>query len=427
MSEHLDAYVYDITAVELISSTASPVNIKFMVHDLNIYESVFNNVVSGDMILWDSVNLLSEKSLHGNEYLMIRFSKNDLEPIEKYFRIYKISNVKMRNLTTMEYTIHFCSEEFVLNQQRRISKSYQNVTNDQIILDILQSYLGVQTEKIVGMDRTVITQNVIIPNMKPFEAINWLASFSLKSSSKTAFSSAFLFFENVKGFQFKSLSSLYETPSVKTLKIAAKNVIDEAQTDYTNFFIADKVEFPQYFDILKTIASGGYSSSMLAMNLLGREHAVIGYDSVVGNFDSLNEHIPYNDATNRFGQTVRDGTSYIRYFPTFQGALVDDWLLQKASQLAQLNNMQMTIQIPGDPQLTTGSVIEVDYPYIQPIDAPEKTEKDEIKSGRYLITGLRHRIIDSVYINYLELCKDSNLSKMPGSINSQKLELAKKS
>jgi len=191
--------------------------------------------------------------------------------------------------------------------------------------------------------------------------------------------------------------------------------------------VADRLEMPQIYDILKTISTGGYSSKMLAMNLTGQEHATLRYDSVKGNFDQLNKFIPYNDARNRFDETLTDGSTYLRYFPTFQGALVDDWLLQRASQFALLNNMQMNIQIPGDPELRTGSTIEIDFPFIQPIDAPTKTEEDGLKSGKYLITGVRHRIIDSVYINYLELCKDSNKVTVPGAIKSTKYEVAKKS
>lgn len=418
-----DTFGYDITAIELISSTGGVVNIKFMVQDFNLYESVFNSVLSGDMYIWDGQNILTDFDLHGNEYLMIRFEKTDLEPIEKYFRIYKISSVKFRNLNSFEYNIHFCSEEFILNQQKRISKSYKNVKNHEIVMDILENQLKVDSKKISDIEDTVIEQSLIVPNLKPLEAINWLSSFSLNEK----LSAAYLFYENLGGFVYKSLASMYETEPIKKLNINPKNVIGEADKSIQNTAIPDKIEMPQIFDILKTVSMGGYSSKMLAMNLVGQEHATLRYDSVKGNFDQLNKFIPYNDARNRFDETLTDGSTYLRYFPTFQGALVDDWLLQRASQLALLNNMQMTIQLPGDPELRAGLVIEIDFPFIQPIDAPFKTEEDGMKSGRYLITGVRHRIIDSVYICYLELCKDSNKSSVQGPSKTTKYEIAKKS
>jgi hypothetical protein len=417
-----DTFNYDITAVELISSTGSATNIKFMVQDFNLYESIFNTVLSGDLYIWDGNNILTDYDLHGNEYLMVRFQKSDLPPIEKYFRIYKISNVKFRNLNSFEYLIHFCSEEFVINQQKRISKSYKNVKNHEIIKDILENQLRVDTKKILDIEETVIQQNLIVPNLKPFEAINWITSFALNKK----LSAAFLFYENLGGFVCKSLAGMYDSKPLKKLQINPKNVLTDKDTSIDNTFVADRLEMPQIYDILKTISTGGYSSKMLAMNLTGQEHATLRYDSVKGNFDQLNKFIPYNDARNRFNETLTDGSTYLRYFPTFQGALVDDWLLQRASQFALLNNMQMNIQIPGDPELKTGSTIEIDFPFIQPIDAPTKTEEDGLKSGKYLITGVRHRIIDSVYINYLELCKDSNKTSVSGAIKSTKYELAKK-
>lgn len=418
-----DTFGYDITAIELISSTGGVVNIKFMVQDFNLYESVFNSVLSGDLYIWDGQNILTDFDLHGNEYLMVRFEKTDLEPIEKYFRIYKISSVKFRNLNSFEYNIHFCSEEFILNQQKRISKSYKNVKNHEIVMDILENQLKVDSEKISDIEDTVIEQSLIVPNLKPLEAINWLSSFSLNEK----LSAAYLFYENLGGFVYKSLASMYEAEPIKKLNINPKNVIGEADKTIQNTAIPDKIEMPQIFDILKTVSMGGYSSKMLAMNLVGQEHATLRYDSVKGNFDQLNKFIPYNDARNRFDETLTDGSTYLRYFPTFQGALVDDWLLQRASQLALLNNMQMNIQLPGDPELRAGLVIEIDFPFIQPIDAPFKTEEDGMKSGRYLITGVRHRIKDSVYICYLELCKDSNKSSVQGPSKTTKYEIAKKS
>jgi hypothetical protein len=422
MSDNLDPFAYDITAIELVSSTGYTTNIKFMVQDFNLYESIFNAVVSGDMRVWDGNNILTDFSLHGNEYLIVRFTKADLRPIEKYFRIYKISNVSMRNLNTFEYMIYFCSEEFILNQQKRISKSYKNITNSQIVEDILTTYLSINEKKIVNIEETVLPQSLIIPNLKPFEAINWISTFSLNSK----LSSAFVFYENIEGFNFRSLASMFQEEAVKKLQVTAKNVQTEEDKNYTNTFTPDRYEFPQLFDILKTISTGGYSSQMLAINPLGREHATLRYDSVEGNFDQLNKFIPYNDATNRFNETLTDGSTYLRYFPTFQGALVDDWLLQRASQFSLLNSMQMNIQIPGDPELRSGSVIDIEFPFFQPIDAPSKTEEDGLKSGKYLITGIRHRIIDSLYISYLELSKDSNKAPIAGAVNSTKFELAKK-
>lgn len=421
-----DTFAYDITAIEIISSTGSALNIKFMVQDFNIYESIFNGAISGDMHIWDGQNILSSYSLHGNEFIMVRFQKggDENDPIEKYYRIYKITNARLRNLNSFEYTIHFCSEEFILNQQKRISKSYQNIVNSDIVNDILENELRVDPNKIAEIEETVNQQNLIVPGMKPFETINWLSSFSLNSK----LSAAYLFFENLKGYNFRSLASMYSQDSIKKLQINPKNVLGPDQKEPNdNTFVADRLEFPQLFDILKTISTGGYSSKMVALNLLGQEHATLRYDSVKGNFDQLNKFIPYNNAKNRFNETLTDGSTYFRYFPTFQGGLVDDWMLQRASQFALLNNMRMNIQIPGDLELFTGGIIELDFPFIQPIDAPSKTEQDLLKSGKYLITGIRHRIVDSVYINYLELCKDSNKETVPGASNSTKYQLASKS
>jgi hypothetical protein len=163
---------FTFTTATLVNSSGAAIDIKFMIQDMNVYEDIFSSVITGDILVRDAHNIVDVMSLCGNEYLHIAFETPTLKPFDKYFRVYKISNLNMRNLNSYEYTMHFCSDEFVINQQIRISKSYSNMTNDNIVQDILKNKLKVPTEKISFIEETKGIQNIIVPNMKPFEAIN---------------------------------------------------------------------------------------------------------------------------------------------------------------------------------------------------------------------------------------------------------------
>jgi len=203
MATNIETTIFDIVSISIISPSIGTVELKdfkFIVEDFNIYESIFNSVVSGHIIIKDASNQLSKLCLSGTEFIYINFLKDENSaPYEKTFRIYKISDVTLKNnTTTVTYRIDFCSEEFILDHQIRISKSYRGFYNVQIAADILVNYLGVNPEKIILEQTLVPHDDFIIPNLKPFEAMNMLAAFSFNNN----LTSAFLFFETVSGYKF---------------------------------------------------------------------------------------------------------------------------------------------------------------------------------------------------------------------------------
>ncbi len=410
----IETTIYDIVSITVVSPTSglTPIkDLKFIVQDFNIHESIYNSTVSGDITIKDSNNELTKLALCGNEYLYIEFKKDEgAAPYSKFFRIYKVSDVSLHNFSTYIYKIHFASEEFVLNQQYRISKSYKGFYNFQAVADILVNYLNVAPERI-QLEQTVNPlKHYIVPNLRPFEAINALTVTALNPT----LTSAFLFFETYSGFKFISLETLYNGGAYKKLTLLPQNImVDEYNTTADPSSIT-QLEIPQLFDSLQLINNGGVSSSMLKMDLVNQTYEASASNPVdITPFTTLNEFLPFNNVVNRFNNSLIEGSSYMRYFSSYDDPLVDKWLLQRANQLALLNNHRMNVMIAGDTDLEAGDVVYVDFPYIQPINDNEETIPDPYKAGNYLITGLRHRIADNKYVTYLELCKDSAIASFP--------------
>ena len=421
-----DSTSYEINALVLISSIGLTTDIKFMVQDLNIYEDFFSNVMSGDLVIKDSQDVFGAFKMHGNEFLYIKLVTPSLQAFEKYFRVYKVSDMALNNLNAYTYKIYFCSEEFVLNQQKLISKSYKNMTNSDIVRDIVINGLGVKPEKFLdkNIENTKNVQNLIVPYYRPFEAINWISSFSLNDN----LSSAFFFYETHEGFNFKSLRTIYEQAPYKQITINPKNLNDEKDKEVSNRFIPDRYDIKQPFDMLELIATGGVSGRMLAIDVLTQTRANRWFNPVRNNLVKMNEFVPFNEATNRFEDLLPDGVSFVRYFNAFQGNLVDKWLLQRAAQVSLLNSFRMNLQLSGDSQMTVGMMLDIDVPKLKPITTSEESQQDGQKSGKFLVTQVRHRIVNNKYLNYIEVCKDSNKEAVPAfSKNNNIYEIAKKS
>lgn len=416
---------FELSTVTLISSVGYSTDIKFMVQDLNIYEDIFANCMSGELEIKDSQNIIKAFQLHGNEYIHIKFETPSLNAFERYFRIYKIADIKQNNLSSYTYKIYFCTDDFILNQQVIISKSYKNQIVTDIVKDLLLNQLKVNKNRVLdrNFEPTKNNQNIIIPFLRPMEAINWLSVFSINEK----LSSAFFLYETHEGYNFRSLASIFDDSTFKTIHINAKNVIENVDNKVANRFAADRFEVKQQFDILETISSGGMSGYMMAIDLTTRQHVEKQFNPITNNVKKLNEFLPFNDSLNRLDLSIAEGSGFVRYFPAFQGNLVDKWLLQRAAQVSAVNSFRMSLQLAGDSELTVGKIIEMDIPSLEPVTESQEIQIDGMKSGRFLVTQVRHRIYNNKYFNYVELCKDSNLEGIGSYVKTPLYDIAKKS
>lgn len=430
MATNIESTIFDIVSISIVSPSIGIVDlkdIKFLVEDFSIYESIYNTVISGHLIIKDASNQLSKFSLSGSEFLYVNFIKAGFETAyEKTFRIYKVSDVTLKNnVTTLTYRIDFCSEEMLLDQQIRISKSYKSFYNFQIAADILVNYLGVNPERISLEQTLVANDNFIVPNLRPFEALNMLSAFSFNNN----LTSAFLMFETKSGFKFQSLESLITSEPAKTIYLRPQNVTNEEDSLASLNYISD-FNISQMFNVLQTMSTGGYAASMIKMNLINQKVDDVASDPVINTpLTLLNNFLPFNDSKNRFNSKLIDSSAYIRYFLNIKGGLIDKVMLQRAHQLALLNNYKLQVTIAGDTGYEAGQIIDVDFPYLQPIDESDETQQDPYKAGKHLLTAVRHRILNNKYICYLELCKDSVLQPFPAAVadDSQLLISAKTS
>jgi len=94
--------------------------------------------------------------------------------------------------------------------------------------------------------------------------------------------------------------------------------------------------------------------------------------------------------------------------PNIRSDKFEECVLQRASQMLQMETVRITVKIPGDPKLTVGQVIEFGLPQQAGDVAKDRTkELDDYLQGKYLITSLKHSIIDEKYTITMEIVKDT--------------------
>ena len=125
-------------------------NILPIVQELNIYESIFNNAITGTLVIGDTKNQIARLRLQGLERISFKvttpgqtglkdsidFSEETGDPLH----VYKITDRRMVNQNLMTYKIHFASREFMRNTRLKVSQSFTG-TLDQMVSDITKDYL----------------------------------------------------------------------------------------------------------------------------------------------------------------------------------------------------------------------------------------------------------------------------------------------
>lgn len=425
-----NAQDFGLHSCRIVGAAGQPFEFKNLVVEFNYFEDIFNNGISGALVVNDSMNYNQILQLQGQELLVLAFDKPGFgNPIEKNFRIYRISSRTQTKNTNENYIIHFCSEEFLLNEQYKLSKSYENTKISEMVKDIVFNQLKVEQKDFKNIDETSGLRSLVVPNFKPIQAINWLCTFALANDNKNI-GAPFLFFENRDGFHFKSLLNLFQQQPLrkyqydeKNLKSDKNDMVSDINKEFVNVI---SFELMNSFDSLTAVRTGALSNKTHTVDPLRLKFGEtnFNYKEYVKNSASLDVgQVPYS-AANRFGQKIDEtpgvvkfcitstGQSENKYFKdkeiTINENRAEETVALRTAQLALLFTNRMKILVPGDVELAVGKVVEFNLPEIVSNSSTRQKSSDKFYSGKYLITAVRHLINqENHFLTCLELCKDS--------------------
>lgn len=414
----IKAVDFKLDQLLLVSTNGRSTDLRLIMRELNIYEDLFCNTMSGDLVLQDTQDLTNEIPIVGNEWLIVDFKKpSTLFQFRKVFRIYKVSNRKRSGTYVEDYVLHFTSEETLLNESVKISKSYKGLPVSEMIRDIATRYLGISAARFPdsALATTTDKYDVVIPLWQPFYTINWLSRLGRPSSSR---SFSCVFYEDADGFHFQSLEVLAQQDPLRSLIYTPANVIKERSKKETDIDIRlraiEQYEVPEGPDILRTVSLGGYANKLVTVNPLDQRVNTVSMNAQTL-FDStkhLNKLSLLIPSVNRLG--VRQTDQYESHLRVMADSLnVGQWLLPRTAYLEGLNLFRVKLSVPGHLDLHVGKTIRLDIPAAQvPVTFTDRV--DELYSGKYLITAVRHKIDRVAYACIVELSKDSIAHSIPG-------------
>ena len=125
---------FEVQSMAIISPNKNiSVDVSAIYEELNIYDSVLFNTISGNIFIADAIGSLKGFDFDGSEYLSIQLSKEgELFPYSGTFKIYSQGDKKMLSLGSTRYRLNFISSEYVESIKTKVvqyySDTYSNIS-----------------------------------------------------------------------------------------------------------------------------------------------------------------------------------------------------------------------------------------------------------------------------------------------------------
>ena len=407
---------------------------------LDIYESIFQNTLSGTVRLKETDGYPEHFPLVGTEYLFVEFAIDYLgheRVFNREFRIRKLGDQSFPQREERLYTLELVSPEFFKSMSSRMTKRYRG-TCVEAVEDIMKTQLEIDETRLHAVERTSGTIDVLIPNYTPLQAINYFTALSLTEASPYACN--FLFYETLDGFYFKSIRGILQkysegkevaTFQVDANKVTGAQVIDEAQA----FSSIIRIHQEQMFDVLSDVTTGVLRSRMLHLDFFARQYKEVNsrYTETFEAFkgDHLDKFPLYPE---NFDQSVDKNTklftvlsdtssSESAYRKQNEGTVsrnrIYESVVLRNRQLREIQHLRTVLEVPGQPNLRAGTVVILNYPSTRLIvdaphnlSAPVSQTPTPFHSGRHLVTNVRHNLVQistgvMEYRMHIEATRDS--------------------
>jgi len=396
--------------------------------------------MSGNILIRDAAGLSGSLLFDGSESILIDIAKDsnsDIASFRKAFRIYKQSTRKNEGLNSELYLLHFCSDELMYSDQQRINQSYDN-TYGKVVEKILEDYLGVPAGESGGIfEDTVGIRNVVIPNLRPIEAIEWCAKRSLDQKQAPNY----LFFQNLIGFNFAPLSKLLTQEEILDVKFEPKN--QSKSNPFSEISSARAFEVVTQSDSISKQRSGVNAGQFIGFDPLTRTTAKkeIGYGDVDATMDKANDNPNASVIKNRGGVSnveAYDSKKTLSFFslaqnfsnyikekdPTSLSKLdnTEAWMFQRKAIIENLMSKRLKVAMPGNFQLTSGFNVNLVAPNFGKKFKGDDNE-DKSLSGKYIIVASRQIIGYEKHETIIEVATTSSDVEIPVSSPEQQEDL----
>jgi len=303
--------------------------------------------------------------------------------------------------------LHFVSDEFIFSEQQKVNQSYTKTYSD-VAINLLTEYLNVPINLLYGdFQNSIGIKDIVVPNLKPIEALEWCAKRAVDKSS----SPSFIFFENRLGYNFTTLSSLMSKDIIANINYSPKNL--KTENGIANEILgARDIKIISQYDFINNIQNGVFAGKFVGFDPITRkisEKAITFSEhyktmnhgnktpnlAVVENRAGAKNTEMFNSKKSlySFGFFRKDSKYIQQNDPTSLQKDTDSfrYIFQRQAIFNNLLNQRIQVVLPGNFFISSGFMVNVMIPN-HSAKTKEDDNMDKTLYGKYLIIATRHII-----------------------------------
>lgn len=440
-----------IEALVILSSVTGEeqgVDVLRNIRQLTLFENLYNPYIDAEIVLLDDFDLRKNLNIQGTERikLVIGDTSNPEQPlITKYFFFSKITDSKKAGERAEILVIQLIEEHVYINSIKEFSKSYTD-TLENIAESILSTEFG-KTVKRRYFDGSVQgVRKLIVPFLTPIEAIRWVMRRATTKIGSPIFLRGDLYSNNLIMSDLDSLLRRKivneDIPLIHNTAMASiSDLQDKKRTYYEVLSFRDQNNYDAlgmyedgaigsyYANIdaasgqvvgshisIRDVVDDFFTNEVLSSDIVQSlfDPALVIDDKLSDQYNSV--HVFQVTANNTYNQykSYHDETILL----DADNNIIESRLKirNKIIRVALAKNV-VDIGMAGslyfEGKVTVGNKIRVIF--VSPNVAVDKediaTQIDTKKSGDYLITAIRHLLIDQRHNSVLSLVKFGDLPK----------------
>ena len=373
------------------------VDITGLCTEINLYEDIRTPYLTGTVHVIDSANVLS-MNVGGTEECEITVSNGEY-PVTKNFVVWQVTDhTRSEDGNTVQYVLHLMEVQGYKNNFTYVSRAYNN-NHTEIIRSIFSNYLDTIIE---DNEQAFQKSSLIVPNMRPLEAVHWVLG-----NTTTSDGHPFFVYSTLKeGVQLRSLNTLYDTDNHLPFRFY---MLPEARFDFdinsrqilthtpasnerlveagrAGLFNSEHYIIDPYSG---TIRPYTYNHSDEQRKALGAEK--LPYDKDYSTLQSAKMYMSSVSTSGSFGidAGINEESDITDHKKTLN-AMADKFFMNYQSSNIVINGYHM---LAYDTNTSIGRVIDINIPKPSPLVTSSEASDvaDEKYSGKFLVTNVRHK------------------------------------
>lgn len=393
------------------------------VSSINYSEDITSPVTYVSLLIVNTGGLLSKLKLRGGEKVRLIIeqsatnSKFTLDENNNTYYIYNIGNSTTESTKEL-FILDLVPGEVFTNETSRCFRRYDSNLK-QTVEKILKEELNTTRYNSSNIEKTVNSYSFMSNARKPFTVLSWLCPKGIPQvergkSGTTQGTAGFLFYENKEGYNFKSVDSLFDSNRQPKETYTYKEIVPGPADPRANFRITAPPVFSKNVNVLDNLRIGMYSSVNYFFDTNSRTFYANVY-KLSESYEIMNH--AGNDDAPEIPNGLQNSPSRLMVKMLDNGQMDKSGKLEKpdkrmeyqAQSVSRYNllfSQTLNITVPLNLTLTVGDVINVEFGQITK-EEDKKGLKDKSKSGKYIVSKLKHVFGDNKGLTGLELVRDS--------------------